>query len=59
MSLINQDLQDIVALVRSNLSELDRMTLGAMVVLDVHNRDVIDTLIKEDIKSINEFSWLS
>ncbi len=31
MSLINQDLQDIVALVRSNLSELDRMTLGAMV----------------------------
>jgi len=31
MHLINQDLQDIVALVRSNLSELDRMTLGAMV----------------------------
>tara|TARA_B110000503_G_scaffold70407_1_gene109551 strand:- start:474 stop:614 length:141 start_codon:yes stop_codon:yes gene_type:complete len=46
-------------LVRSDLSELDRMTLGAMVVLDVHNRDVIVNLIKENIKSVNEFSWLS
>jgi dynein heavy chain len=35
------------------------MTLGALVVLDVHNRDVINTLIKENIKSMNEFSWLS
>ena len=46
-------------MVRSDLSELDRMTLGAMVVLDVHNRDVIVNLIKENIKSVNEFSWLS
>jgi len=46
-------------LVRSDLNELDRLTLGAMVVLDVHNRDVIVSLIKENIKSVNEFSWLS
>ena len=46
-------------MVRSDLSELDRMTLGAIVVLDVHNRDVIVNLIKENIKSVNEFSWLS
>ena len=45
-SKLNTELFDIVHLVRSDLNELDRMTLGAMVVLDVHNRDVIDDLIK-------------
>jgi dynein heavy chain, axonemal len=46
-------------LVRGDLNELDRMTLGALVVLDVHNRDVIDSLVKENIKSVFEFPWLS
>lgn len=56
---LNSELKDIVMLVRADLNELDRMTLGALVVLDVHNRDVIDDLIKNNIKSVFEFPWLS
>ncbi len=46
---LNDELMSIVALVRGDLSELDRMTLGALVVIDVHNRDVINSLIIEKI----------
>jgi dynein heavy chain len=56
---LNAELSDIVKLVRGDLNELDRMTLGSMIVLDVHNRDVIDKLVKDNIKSIFEFPWLS
>ena len=30
------------------LSELDRLTLGALVTIDVHNRDVIQSIIDEN-----------
>jgi len=58
-AMLNNELSDIVQMVRTDLGELDRMTLGAMVVLDVHNRDVIDYLIKQGVKSMFEFPWLS
>jgi dynein heavy chain len=38
---------------------MTRVTLKAMVVIDVHGRDVVNQLIKEQIKSIFEFQWVS
>ena len=35
-------LNEIVRLVRTEISSLDRCTLEAMIVLDVHNRDVLN-----------------
>jgi hypothetical protein len=33
--------------------------LKALVVIDVHARDVVISLVKEEIKSIADFSWSS
>ena len=53
------EIKDIVKLVRTDLSELDRLTLGALVTIDVHGKDVIDSLEKQNCESIQDFSWIA
>ena len=53
-------MQGIVGVVRTNITALQRCTLEALIVLDVHAKDVIKAeLVDKNISSPSEFAWLA
>ena len=44
---------------RTDLSKLQRTTLGAMVTLDVHGRDVLTLMADAGCETPNDFNWVS
>ena len=54
---INASILDVVQLVRGDLSAQLRTTLKALVVLDVHGRQVVEDLIDQQIQSKDDFAW--
>ena len=52
-------LGDIVNLVRGELTSMNRMTLSALVVMDVHARDTIALLARAGVSQEQNFLWQS
>lgn len=59
LQLLRTELTRTVELVRGELPKLIRITLGALVVMDVHNRDTIAELVELSITSKTDFDWLA
>ncbi|KAL3667786.1 hypothetical protein V7S43_007337 [Phytophthora oleae] len=59
VEVLNAQLDKIVMLVRGNLTKLERTTIGALVVIDVHARDTISHMIEKDVESDQDFEWIS
>lgn len=57
LSTYNTLLSEIVNLVRGEINDLLRCTLKALIVLDVHCRDVIEELLFKQISNKEDFSW--
>ncbi|XP_051667332.1 dynein axonemal heavy chain 1 [Manacus candei] len=56
---LSTQLGDLVALVRGKLSRMQRAVLSALIVIEVHAKDVAAKLIEENVTSMNDFEWIS
>lgn len=50
-------LTDLTQLVRSDLSKLERKILVTLITIDVHARDIVEELARDNVTSSNEFGW--
>ena len=55
----NEQLTNIVNMVRGELSKLERATMASLVVIDVHARDVVQQMAKDGVADPKDFKWLA
>ena len=48
-----------MSLVRGKLTKLGRIILSALIVIEVHARDVVAKMLEEEVKNVNDFEWIS
>lgn len=53
----NQQLAAMIALVGTDLNKLQRNAMGALIVIDVHAKEVVAEMIKSKVDNINDFDW--
>ena len=48
-----------MSLVRGKLTKLARIIMSALIVIEVHSRDVVGTMVEQGVKNVNDFEWIS
>lgn len=54
-----RDLSQIVELVRGTLTKLERASCSALIVIDVHARDVVIAMSEQGVEDVTDFNWES
>lgn len=52
-----KDLNDLIDLVRTDLSSCDRKKTNSLIIIDVHARDIVDRFVRDSILDKREFEW--
>ncbi|KAI8818687.1 dynein heavy chain and region D6 of dynein motor-domain-containing protein [Fimicolochytrium jonesii] len=52
-----KNLSGVAALVRGELTKIQRGILGALITMDVHNRDIVQGLIDAGVTGMGDFEW--
>lgn len=58
-SLSTAQLNDLVELVRQPLTKQQQVTINALIVIDVHAKDVVEKLVQANITDVAAFEWIS
>jgi len=56
---VAEQLDELRQLVRSPLSRTGRQILSALIVIEVHARDVVGNMLAENVSDVNDFEWIS
>lgn len=59
VNILEKDIQDVVTTVRGKLTKLLRLTIGAMLTLDVHGKEIIKDLHRDKVCSVEDFDWVA
>jgi len=59
LAALENQLLKTVELVRQRLTKLQSITMGALITIDVHAKDVIKTLVELKVNDVNPFEWIS
>jgi len=49
----------LISLVRTDVSNLERLKINCLIILDVHARDIVDGFVRDSILDAREFEWES
>ncbi|KAM4676017.1 dynein axonemal heavy chain 3-like [Discoglossus pictus] len=55
----SEQIEEIVDLVRGRITKMERITLGALITIDVHARDVVSNLNVHGTSNTSDFSWIA
>ena len=56
---LHSQIDDLVVQVRSPLSKNDRKKFNTVLIIEVHNRDIVDRFVRDSIMDVREFEWES
>jgi len=55
----NENLNDLVSLVRGDIELKLRLSVNTLIILDVHARDIVERFVRDSVLDKKEFAWES